>query len=50
MAFGLTVLSVVTLVFLFIARIRLPASDSLIDVLRKRYGRDVLMNLEHLRK
>ena len=36
MAFGSTALRIATLVFLFIARIRFPASFSLIGILRKR--------------
>ena len=42
MAFGSTALRITTLVFLFIARIRFPASDSLIGVLRKTYVRDLV--------
>ena len=42
MAFVATALRVATLVLLFIARIRFPASYSLIGILRKRYGRDLV--------
>ena len=41
-AFGSTALRITTLVFLFIARIRFPTSDSLIGVLRKTYVRDLV--------
>ena len=50
MAFGSTALRIATLVFLFTARIRFPASESLIGVLRKRCGRDLVKDLEHWRK
>ena len=50
MAFGSTALRIATLVFLFIARIRFPASYSLIGVLRKRYGRDLVKVVTALEK
>ena len=50
MAFGSTALRIATLVFLFIARIRFPASESLIGVLRKRYGRDLVKEVRTLEK
>ena len=52
MAFGSTALRIATLVFLFIARIRFPAqvSYSLIGVLRKRYGRDLVKEVRTLEK
>ena len=50
MAFGSTALRIATLVFLFIARIRFPASESLIGVLRKRYGRDLVKEVITLEK
>ena len=50
MAFGSTALLIATLVFLFIARIRFPASDSLIGVLRKRYGCDLVKEDRALEK
>ena len=50
MAFGSTALRIAALVFLFIARIRFPASDSLICVLRKRYGRDLVKEVRTLEK
>ena len=40
MVFGSTALRIA--VFLFIARIKFPASNSLIGVLRKSYGRDLV--------
>ena len=36
--------------FLFFARIRFPASESLIGVLRKRYGRDLVKEIRTLEK
>ena len=50
MAFGSTALRIATLVFLFIARIRFPSSESLIGILRKRYGRDLLKEVRTLEK
>ena len=50
MAFGSTALRIATLVFLFTARIRFPASESLIGVLRKRYGRDLVKEVRTLEK
>ena len=50
MAFGSTALRITTLLFLFIARIRFPALYSLIDVLRKRYGRDLVKKVRTLEK
>ena len=50
MEFGSTALRVATLVFLFIARIRFPASFSLIGVLRKSYGRDLVKEVRTLEK
>ena len=50
MAFRSTALRIATLVFLFIVRIRFPASESLIGVLRKRYGRDLVKEVRTLEK
>ena len=50
MAFGSTALRIATLVFLFIARIRFPASYSRRGVLRKRYGRDLVKEVRTLEK
>ena len=50
MAFASAALLFATLVFLFIAHIRFPASDSLIDVLRKRYGCGFLREVRILEK
>ena len=50
MAFGSTALRIATLVFLFFARIRFPASESLIGVLRKRYRRDLVKEIRRLEK
>ena len=50
MAFRSTALRIATFVFLFIARIRFPASDSLIDLLRKRYGHDLVKEVRTLEK
>ena len=49
-AFGSTVLHIATLVFLFIARIRFPASFSLIGVLRKKYGHNLVKEVRTLEK
>ena len=48
MAFGSTALRIATLVFLFIARIRFPASDSLIGILKKKYGCDLVKEVRTL--
>ena len=50
MAFGLKTLRITTLVFLFIARYRFLASDSLTGVLRKRYGLDSVKEIRALEK
>ena len=50
MAFGSITLRIATLVFLFIAPIRFPASFSLIVVLRKRYGPDLVVQVRTLEK
>ena len=50
MAFGLKTLRIATLVFLFIASYRFLASDSLTDVLRKRYGLDSVKEIRALEK
>ena len=48
MAFVATAPRVATLVLLFISRIRFPASYSLIGILRKRYGRDLVKKVRRL--
>ena len=50
MTFGSTALSIATLAFLLIATTRFPASYSLIEVLRKRYGRDLAKEVRTLEK
>ena len=50
MAFVSAALHIATLVFLFFARVRFRASDSLTGVLRKRYGRDVVNEVRNLEK
>ena len=50
MAFESTALRIATLVFLFIARFRFPDSYSLIGILRKRYGRDLVKEVRTLEK
>ena len=50
MAFGSTALRISTLLFLFIARIRFPATLSLIGDLRTRYGRDLVKEVRTLEK
>ena len=49
-AFGSTALRIATSVFLFIARIRFAVSDSLIDVLRTRYGRGLVKEVRIFEK
>ena len=50
MVFGSTTLHISTSVFLFIARVSFPASDSLIGVLRKRYGPELVGEVRTLEK
>ena len=50
MGSGSTALRIATLVFLFIAQIRFPASFSLIGVLRTRYGCDLVKEVRTLEK
>ena len=50
MAFESTTLRISTLLFLFIARIRFPATLSLIGVLRTRYDRDLVKEVRALEK
>ena len=49
-AFGSTSLPTTNLVFLFIARIRFTATDSLIGVLRKIYGRELVKEIRTVKK
>ena len=49
-AFGSTALCIATLVFLFIARLIFQPSESLISVLRKRYGHDLVKEVRTLEK
>ena len=50
MAFGSTAIRMAALMFLFIARIRFPASESLIRILRKRYSHDLVKEVRTLEK
>ena len=50
MVFGSTALHIATLVFLFLACIRFPACFSLIGILRKRYGCDLVKKVRTLGK
>ena len=50
MTFGSIALRIATFVFLFIARIRFPTSYSLIGILRKRSGRDLIKEVRTLEK
>ena len=50
MAFRSIALRIATLVFLFIACIKFPASFPLIGVLRNRYGRDLVKKVRTLEK
>ena len=47
LAFRSSALRIATLIFLFIERIRIPAFDELIGILRKMYGRDLVRKSEH---
>ena len=49
-ALGSTSLRTTTLIFLFIARIRFPATDSLIGVLMKIYGRQLVKEIRTVKK
>ena len=50
MAFGSAGLRIPILVFLFVAPIRFPVSDSLICILRKRYGRGLVKEVRTVEK
>ena len=43
-------LRIVALVFLFLVRCRFPAKKSIIDILRKRYGENLVKNVKKLEK
>ena len=50
MIFAATALRIATLMFLFISRIRLPASDSLIDILKNKHGRNLANKVRKIEK
>ena len=50
MTFGSTALRIAALVFLLVAATKFPAFYSLIEILRKRYGRDLAKEVRILEK
>ena len=50
MIFAATALRIATLMFLFISHIRLPASDSLIDILKNKHGRNLANKVRKIKK
>ena len=50
MAFGLSTFRIITYVFLFLARLRFPAQDSIIKTLRRRYGDGLVKKVQKFEK
>ena len=50
MLLGTINVGVIGLVFIFIARLRFPSGTSIVEVLRNRYGTDLVKMLENWRK
>ena len=50
MSLGTVSVRVVSLVFIFITRLRFPSGLSIVEVLRKRYGTDLVKNVRKLEK
>ena len=50
MPLGLSTFHIITYMFLFLARLRLPAQDSIIKVLRRRYGDGLVKKVRKLEK
>ena len=50
MSLGSAALCIATVVLLFLARIRFPAHYSLVDTLRKRYGKNLVKDARALEK
>ena len=48
--FGTVTLRVMALVFMFVARTRLPVKHSIVNVLRKRYGKILVKNVRKFEK
>ena len=50
MALGLSTFRIITYVFLFLARLRFPAQDSIIKILRRRYGDGLVKKVQKFEK
>ena len=50
MSLGTISVCVAALVFIFIARLRFPSGFSIVEVLRSRYGTDLVKNVRKLEK
>ena len=50
MSFGTLALQVIALVFMFFARIRFPVNHSIVNVLWKRYGKNLVKNVRKFEK
>ena len=47
---GLSTFRIITYVFLFLARLRFPAQDSIIKILRRRYGDGLVKKVQKFEK
>ena len=50
MPLGLSTFRIITYVFLFLARLRFPAQDSIIKILRRRYGDGLVKKVRKFEK
>ena len=50
MALGLSTFRIITYVFLFLAKLRFPAQDSIIKILRRRYGDGLVKKVQKFEK
>ena len=50
MSFGTASVYVIALVFIFIARLRFPSGLSIVEVLRNRYGTNLVKNVRKFDK
>ena len=50
MPLGLSTFRIITYVFLFLARLRFPAQDSIIKMLRRRYGDGLVKKVRKFKK
>ena len=50
MPLGLSTFRIITYVFLFLARLRFPAQDSIIKMLRRRYGDGLVKKVQKFKK